>query len=205
GMEETQARVCSGVRVGGAADKAAYWSIATTMRSDNMALSAVSDALGLGAAKVDTAYAGMNSSIEVVKEIKAKLVAAAEDGVDKTKIQEEIRQLQDQLKSMADAASFSGENWLKADAGANAGAGIVKNVVGSFVRDTDGTVTVKKIDYTLDSSSVLFDTTNTTPATTYGNGILDAEAIFNGTDGITVKISINGVESEVAVKGYTTE
>jgi len=205
GMEETQARVSSGLRVGGAADNAAYWSIATTMRSDNMALSAVSDALGLGAAKVDTAYAGMNSAIEVVKEIKAKLVAAAEDGVDKAKVQEEIRQLQDQLKSIADAASFSGENWLKADAGANAGAGIVKNVVGSFVRDSDGTVSVKKIDYTLDSSSVLFDTTNTTPATTYGDGILDVQAQFTGTDGITVKVSVNGVEGDVAVKGYTTE
>lgn len=39
----------------------------------------------------------MDSAIEVVKEIKAKLVAATEDGVDKDKIQEEITQLQDQL------------------------------------------------------------------------------------------------------------
>ncbi|MCL6705506.1 hypothetical protein M8R20_00695 [Pseudomonas sp. R2.Fl] len=201
-LEETQARVSSGLRVGGASDNAAYWSIATTMRSDNMALSAVSDALGLGAAKVDTAYAAMNSSIEVVKEIKAKLVAAAEDGVDKSKVQEEIRQLQDQLKSMADAASFSGENWLKADP---AGTGEIKNVVGSFVRDSNGTVTVKKIEYTLDSSSVLFDTTNATPETTFGGGILDTEALFTGTDGVTVKISANGVESEYGVKGYSTE
>lgn len=202
GLEETQARVSSGLRVGGASDNAAYWSIATTMRSDNMALSSVADALGLGAAKVDTAYAAMNSSIEVVKEIKAKLVAAAEDGVDKNKVQEEIRQLQDQLRSMADAASFSGENWLKANP---AGTGEIKNVVGSFVRDSDGTVTVKKIEYTLDSSSVLFDTTNATPETTFGGGILDTEALFTGTDGVTVKISANGVEADYAVKGYSTE
>ncbi|RCW19588.1 flagellin-like protein, partial [Ciceribacter lividus] len=108
GLEQTQAAVSSGLRVGDASDNAAYWSIATTMRSDNMALSAVQDALGLGAAKVDTAYSGMNSAIDVVKEIKAKLVAATEDGVDKTKIQEEITQLQDQLTSIAEAASFSG-------------------------------------------------------------------------------------------------
>jgi flagellin len=59
GMEDTQSRVSSGLRVGAASDNAAYWSIATTMRSDNKALSAVNDALGMGAAKVDTAYAGM--------------------------------------------------------------------------------------------------------------------------------------------------
>ena len=45
GMEETQGRVSSGLRVGEAADNAAYWSIATTMRSDNMAISAVQDAI----------------------------------------------------------------------------------------------------------------------------------------------------------------
>ncbi|MFL5017444.1 MAG: flagellin, partial [Rhizobium sp.] len=48
-LETTQNHVSSGYRVEKAADNAAYWSIATTMRSDNKALSAVSDALGLGA------------------------------------------------------------------------------------------------------------------------------------------------------------
>ena len=38
-MEDTQSRISSGLRVGSASDNAAYWSIATTMRSDNAALS----------------------------------------------------------------------------------------------------------------------------------------------------------------------
>ena len=114
-LETTQARVSSGLRVETAADNAAYWSIATTMRSDNRALSTVQDALGLGAAKVDTAYAAMESAIEVVQEIKAKLVAAYGVGTDRTKIQEEINQLQEQLKSISESASFSGENWLQED------------------------------------------------------------------------------------------
>ena len=79
-MEEVQNRISSGYRVETAADNAAYWSIATTMRSDNAALSTVQDALGLGAAKIDTSYAGMSSAIDVVSEIKAKLVAAREPG-----------------------------------------------------------------------------------------------------------------------------
>ncbi|MGK9260418.1 flagellin, partial [Sinorhizobium meliloti] len=116
-MEDTQSRISSGLRVGSASDNAAYWSIATTMRSDNAALSAVQDALGLGAAKVDTAYSGMEAAIEVVDEIKKKLTAASEDGVDKNKIQEEISQLQEQLVSISEAASFSGENWLQANLG----------------------------------------------------------------------------------------
>ncbi|MEB2848233.1 flagellin N-terminal helical domain-containing protein, partial [Endobacterium cereale] len=48
-METTQGRVSSGYKVETASDNAAYWSIATTMRSDNKSLGAVEDALGLGA------------------------------------------------------------------------------------------------------------------------------------------------------------
>jgi len=166
-MEDTQARVSTGLRVGTASDNAAYWSIATTMRSDNLALSTVQDALGLGAAKVDTAYAAMETVVEVMKEIKAKLVAATEDGVDKSKIQEEISQLQDQLKSIAESASFSGENWLQSDL---TNGPVVKSVVGSFVRSEDGSVSVKKVNYTLDSSTVLFDKGTQL-------GLLDKEAV----------------------------
>jgi len=193
-MEDTQARVSSGLRVGEASDNAAYWSIATTMRSDNMALSAVQDALGLGAAKVDTAYAGMDSAIEVVKEIKAKLVAATEDGVDKDKIQEEISQLQDQLASISDAASFSGENWLQTDLSSGT---VTKSVVGSFVRDDAGNVSVKKVDYDLSSATVLFDTV--------GNaGILDTQVGIED-DSFTLNINTGGVVSAATVKAYSID
>ncbi|RYC10248.1 flagellin N-terminal helical domain-containing protein [Ciceribacter ferrooxidans] len=196
GLEQTQAAVSSGLRVGSASDNAAYWSIATTMRSDNMALSAVEDALGLGAAKVDTAYSGMNSAIEVVKEIKAKLTAATEDGVDKTKIQEEITQLQDQLTSIAEAASFSGENWLQAKLTGGLASDINKSVVASFVRDSSGAVSVKKVDYTLTASNVLFDTNGNT-------GILDQTTNIAG-DGVVVNVNDGGVTTSHNLNSYTT-
>ncbi len=55
-LGETQKQVSTGLRVGKAADNAAYWSIATTMRSDNKSISAVQDALGLSGAILDTTY-----------------------------------------------------------------------------------------------------------------------------------------------------
>ncbi|MGZ2384258.1 flagellin (plasmid) [Rhizobium leguminosarum] len=163
-LESTQNSVSTGYRVDTASDNAAYWSIATTMRSDNKALSAVSDALGLGAAKVDTAYTAMDNAIDVVDEIKSKLVAATEDGVDKSKVQEEISQLQEQLLSIAQSASFSGENWV-------AGADGTKSVVSSFVRDGSGAVSVKMTEYALDTSStgnVLFGMSSGTIDTASG-------------------------------------
>jgi len=151
-METTQNRVSSGYRVETAADNAAYWSIATTMRSDNKALSTVQDALGLGAAKVDVAYTGMTASIDVVSEIKAKLVAAREPGVDKTKIDKELTELKNQLVSISESASFSGENWLNNTTTTAAG---TKEIVGGFNRDAAGLVSITTLAVNTDSTTLI--------------------------------------------------
>jgi flagellin len=180
-LESVQNRVSTGMRVAQASDNAAYWSIATTMRSDNKALSTVQDALGLGASKADVAYTAMNSAIEVVDQIKTKLVAAREPGVDRSKVQDEITQLQAQLTSIADAASFSGENWLSVDSGA-AGYSSTKSVVASFNRDSAGAVSVGTVD--IDTSAIaLFDADAT------GTGILDTEFTTTGVGAVTVSVS----------------
>ncbi|TIV93050.1 MAG: flagellin, partial [Mesorhizobium sp.] len=108
-LDTTQARISTGYRVSQASDNAAYWSIATTMRSDNQAMSTVSDALGLGASKVDTAYTGMDSAIKTINQIQQKLTASyGQTDASKEKTQVEIKALQDQLKAYADGATFSG-------------------------------------------------------------------------------------------------
>ncbi|MGG7516276.1 flagellin [Allorhizobium undicola] len=153
-MNTTQNRVSSGYKVENASDNAAYWSIATTMRSDNKALSAVQDAIGLGAAKTDTAYTGMESAIDVVSDIKAKLVAAREPGVDKEKINKELTELKNQLTSISKSASFNGENWLYE---ATSATGSTQEMVGSFVRDSAGNVSVKTITFDTTDSILIND------------------------------------------------
>lgn len=206
-MEDTQARVSSGMRVGEAADNAAYWSIATTMRSDNMALSSVSDALGLGAAKVDTAYAGLENAIDVVKEIKAKIVAATEQGVDKDKVQEEISQLQEQLRSVAQSASFYGENWLVFDSTV-ADAVADKTVVSGFVRDADSAVSVKTTVVTLDeltpaSMNVLYGSVDDAAGTGDG-GILGTDATGLGLTLLGSEVDAFSIDS-LEISGLTDE
>lgn len=169
-LDQTQARISTGLRVATASDNAAYWSIATTMRSDNSALSTVQDALGLGAAQVDVAYTATDKAIKVVDEIKSKLVAARQPGVDRTKVQSEITQLQSQLVGMAAAASFSGENWLSVDSSA-AGYTSTKSIVASFTR-TGAAVSIGTISINVNSSK-LFDAT----AVAANKGILDKESI----------------------------
>ena len=164
-LEATQQRISTGLRVSNATDNAAYWSIATTMRSDNSSLSTVKDALGLGAATVDVSYTALNASIETVKEIKDKLVAARQPGVDRTKIQTEISERQSHLRSVANSATFSGENWLSVDSSL-AGYNATKSIVSSFSRGATG-VTIQTIEFD-GNTSKLIDANDQ-------SGILDTE------------------------------
>ena len=176
-LEMTQSRIATGLRVASAQDNAAYWSIATTMRSDHSALSTVQDALGLGSGTVDTAYTGLNTTVEVVSEIKKKLVAAREPGVDRAKVQSEITELQNQLQNQADASVFSGENWLSVDSGAT-GYNSTKTIVASFTR-SGGSVSIGTISVDL-TTTVLFDSDAT------------AEGIIDGTRDATGAIVGSG-------------
>jgi len=165
-LEQTQSRISTGYRVSTASDNAAYWSIATTMRSDNKANSVVQDALGLGAGKVDTAYTAMNKAIEVVDAIKQKILLAKASGSEqRSKIQGDIDSLQKQLKDNIAGASYAGTNMLKTDSTVpNASLGIIS----SYNRDSAGNVTTGMIDIPLKNVR-LIDANGTAKA-----GILDS-------------------------------
>lgn len=170
-LEITQGRISTGYRVSEAAHNAAYWSIATTMRSDNNAMSTVNDALGLGAAQVDIAYTAMDAVKETIDKIKSKLVAASQPDVDKDKIQSEIEQLQNDLKTYAKSATFSGGNWLDVSKGS------VEQVVASFIRGSNGEISLGTIDVDT-SRTALF---NSDTASTGGilGGVAFADANFS--------------------------
>ena len=176
-LATTQSRISTGFRVNSAEDNAAYWSIATTMRSDNGALSTVKDALGLGAATIDVAYTGVNSSIEAAKQIKNKLVAARQPGVDRDKIQSEVSELQRQLRSIGESSVFSGQNWIAVDS-SNAGYNPTQTIVASFSR-TNSTISIGTIAINI-SATELYDAADQ-------SGILDStDTTANG--GVTYSV-----------------
>ncbi len=184
-MLKTQNRVATGLRVSSAADNAAYWSIATTMRSDRSALSTVSDALGLGAATIDTAVSGLDNSITLASQIKTKLVAARAPGIDRAKVQSEITQLQAALQSTVDSASFSGENWLSVDSTGTT----TKSLVASFSRDSSGAITIGTIDVDIGATgSMLIDSSGG------GAGMLDqSRTVTSGGTYTVLNLDISGL------------
>ncbi len=147
----------------------------------------------------------MDQSTTLVSQIQQKLVAAAAPGVDRSKIQSEITQLQNQLKGISDSASFSGENWVSVDSSAS-GYSATKTIVSSFSRSSDGSVSIGTISVDT-SESVLFDASTASG----GGGILDSQRNSLGaivtTGGTSVmNIDISGLTDSDAdqaiLKGY---
>jgi len=195
-LDTTQNQISSGLRVGSASDNAAYWSIATTMKSDKSSMSSISDALGIGASVADAAYTGLNSAVTILGQIKDKLTTATSDGVDKTKVQADVKQLQDQLQTIADSSSFSGQNWLEGDTSTT------KQIVSSLGRDSSGSITVGTIQFSDDVR--LFGSSSGT------SGILDSDINVAGystagTNTATVDSADTAATSPAAVQFATAD
>jgi flagellin len=160
-LDNTQNRISTGLRISTASDGAAYWSIATTMRSDNKSLSAVQDSLGLGAATVDVQYTALEATVDQLTEIGKLLVSAKTPGVNRGQIQEDIKARLGQMNSIASSSVFNSENWLSVDSSA-ADYNKDKSVVASFSRVGDA-ISIETIK--VDVNEIKLYDANAAPAT----------------------------------------
>ncbi|MBR0968551.1 flagellin [Bradyrhizobium diazoefficiens] len=191
-LATTQNRISTGQRVATASDNAAYWSIATSMRADNAALSAVSDSLGLSAATVDTEYTALTAVVGDktggLTKLQALLVEAKTAGIDRTKIQADITQIQQQMKGTADAATFNGVNWLSTTATTPA----TFDLVSSFSR-VGGTPTIGSINLTIANYSLYTSTQS---------GILDKVSGTASVNTIDISTLTDSAADQTTLDGY---
>ncbi len=132
-----QEQISTGKKVGNARDNAAIWAISTVMSSDVSGFKAISESLSLGSSSVALARSASEQVTNLLQEMKAHIVAAQEDNVDRSKIQNDVSALRDQITSIVDSAQFNGLNFLK-------GGGSV-DILSSLNRASDGTVTTSNI------------------------------------------------------------
>jgi len=157
-LQTTENRISSGFRVATASDNSAYWSIATSMRADNAALSAVSDSLGLSAATVDTEYTALTATVgsdgnSGLTKLQALLVEAKTAGIDRNKIQAEITQIQQDMKNTANSATFNGVNWLSTTTATPATFDLVSSYSRVGSTPTTASITLTMSNYSLYTSS----------------------------------------------------
>lgn len=144
-LTNAERQMSSGLRVQTAQDNATYWKISVLTRTDIGAISSVQDALGLAASTVNTASTGVGSAIDVVTQIRTKLVGAYETSVDKTTLNDEITQLKQQLRSIGESATFNGVNWTVLQDGTDPTK--PHQVPGSLIRGSNGTVSIGMLSY----------------------------------------------------------
>lgn len=174
-LDDTNNRVSTGLRVNSASDNAAYWSIATTTRSDNGALGAVKDSLGLAKSSVDTVNTGLDTVRNALQKVKEKLITAASPDADRAKLQTEIGSLLKEVNNNAKSTVISGSNWLAVDS-SEANYNANKAVVASFSRTGDS-VQVDTID--IDTSKFKLLDSNTTVHSAVDSAVTTASATYS--------------------------
>ena len=199
---DKQQEVATGLRVKEAKDNSAYWSIATIMKSDTRALSAARDALDFGTAAADTASLGMKMAIDVVDEIKKKLLNSLERGISHDKVNYEITELKEELRSLAESSNFNGVNWLIRKSAADDKG---PEVVSGFGRYADGSVAVQTLVFDRQSD---YGTNHLIDEDSNG-GILTNATFATDVGAATDWVLINGknqtLHTEIALDANTTQ
>ena len=143
GLEQTQLRITTGLKVGGPKDDAATFAIAQNMRGDIAGMSAVKTNLALGQSIVNVAIDAGKAIADLLTEMKAKAVQASQEGLDTdsyTALNEEFTSLRSQIQSIVQTADFNGKNLI--DSGSS-NLNLLSTVDGSTI-----TVTKQSIDAT---------------------------------------------------------
>ncbi len=206
-LQGVQNQISTGLRVSSAADNAAYFSIATVLRSDSAALSTVSDALNLGGSSLDVASSALSKISTTLSDIKQQLLSATSPGVDRAKIQAAITQDQAQLKNIAQSANFNGQNFLSIDSSAS-GYNASKEFISSFSRDASGQINVGTIAINV-ANTALFDSGfSGGPAVTPTLGTT-ADTMAAATAGVAAGVdstvtSVDGT-GQLTILHYTTD
>ncbi|GJD77931.1 flagellin [Methylobacterium gregans] len=189
-LDTTSNRVSTGQRISSAADGAAYWAIASTLKSDNGSLSALKDAMSLDKNSVDAASAGLNKVIDQLKTVSNALVSASTTNTDRAKLQNDIKVALDAIKNYADNTVMNGSNWLSIKS-STSGFTYDKDLVSAFSRK-DKSVSISTT--TLETGSfVLYDSntassTNATLSSALGDIASNASVAPSTGPGVTVAV-----------------
>lgn len=115
-LSQTTAEISTGKRVASAKDNSAVWAISKVMEADVQGFKGISDSLALGSSTIAVARQAAETVTTYLTQMKAKIVAAQESNVDRTKIQTDIAALKSQIDSVVGAAQFNGLNLVDGSA-----------------------------------------------------------------------------------------
>jgi len=154
--------ISTGKKVASAKDNAAIFAVSKVMESDVAGFKAVSESLALGESTVSVARNAAETVTDLLTEMKTKIVAAQEDNVDRSKINDDVTELKNQISSVVSAAQFNGLNLIDGNTAS-------ASILASLDRDGSGNVTASSISVS---------------GQDLATGGYAAKAAFTGSDGI---------------------
>ena len=119
GLETTQSRINTGMKVSSTKDDSAAYTIAQKLRGDVGGLSAVSSSLSRAKSTVDVAVAGTEQISDLLNQMKAKTIEASDAGLDtgsRAAIKGDLDALKGQVETIISSSSFNGTNLLDGSA-----------------------------------------------------------------------------------------
>lgn len=114
-LDETQNRVNTGLEVRNAKDNAAVFAIAQNLRANFEGLDAVKQSLDRSISTADIALAATESIADLLIQMKEKVVAAADVGLDASSrdaLRQDFESLRDQIGIIITNAEFNGTNLI---------------------------------------------------------------------------------------------
>ncbi len=223
GLNQTQDRISTGLKVGSAKDNAAYFAISETMKGDSGMTKAINESLTLSKNSMATASVGGDSFNDLARQFSER-VAFAQGGGSVDDIKDELDEIVKQMDASISQATFNGDDLIGSGntvatataiatdgsistaATTNEGARTL-NVVTGITRGSTGvtatTMSVEGVDlkrtYTdfkaiADNFKAGYDAAAATPTT----GAADAETFLRNT-----LTAVDGLASE-AIESATT-
>lgn len=142
-LENTQTAINTGMKVASSKDNGAVFAIAQSLRADVSGIRAATSSIDRALSTIEVAIAAGEAVSDLLIEMKEKAVAAKDQGLDtssRTSLNNDFKQLRDQITSIVSNAEFNGTNVVK-----NSGQDIV-----AITNDSgSNTITVQAQDLSL--------------------------------------------------------
>ncbi|AXI52644.1 MULTISPECIES: flagellin [Sulfitobacter] len=171
GLNETQDRVSTGLKVASGKDNAAYFAVSETMKGDSGMFKAINEGMTATKNSVATARLGAETVADIAQQIVERVAFAQTEGVNRADVQLEIDALVENMTSAINQSTFNGDNLVDGDYGFEADGTTAKTsvtVVNGITRGASGGITATTFEFSevnlgaIKDEFAKIDVTNTT-------------------------------------------
>ncbi|EAP82920.1 hypothetical protein EE36_02533 [Sulfitobacter sp. EE-36] len=138
GLNDTQSRVSTGLKVASGKDNAAYFAVSETMKGDSGMFKAINEGMTATKNSVATARLGAETVSDIAQQIVERVAFAQTDGVNRADVQLEIDALVENMGTAIEQATFNGDNLVDGTRMATSTTPNAVTLVNGVKRDSSG-------------------------------------------------------------------